>query len=617
MPLRSFVVALPPLLALVAYWPVLGLGYVWDDPVLYLQVPALRDFSSFWAGTIGSVVPGMHFFRPVAMLTFKLQFALLGDGAPAAHAINLVLHGVNTLLVATLAARVLRDRADAGPHWRALAAGLLYGLHPALIEPVSWMSCRFDLLVTLWLLLALHADLALRGRAARAAVVAALFFLALNSKEMSAPFPAVLVLFQLATRYRDVAWRELPRRALAGEGATYVLLVLVMALYGVLRASYVGGGVDLDPDIAERLTGLPERAAFVAATVLFHLRNAIAPFGALSPLHPVDLEALAFTPRDGVTLLAAGAVVAALALGTWRRVPAIVLLAAALLALVPVLNFVPVSIGRNIGHERYLTFPLTLAALALATAPFPGRAAPHFRTATAAAAALALGWLGAAVAEIRSTVPLWRSDVTLWSLARDRQPQSDYAHNSLVRALLNDGRPDLAATLITEPVPGSAFRASTQLHLALYLLDRGNLAAGEDHLRRALQGFPPWHAQAPRSGEDARDFDAFRGPLSGGYARLAEIELRRGRYAEAREAARIAEYYLPQDAEAVMVYALALYGLDQADEAAPLARRALELAAEGDRARLARFRDTFLENLCADAGARRARPACRPEQRAP
>lgn len=527
--------ALAALLVLAVYWPVLSLGFVWDDIPMYVDVPALRDGVSFWSGTLATVHRDLHYFRPLALLTFKAQFLLFGPSPVAGHAIALALHVANTFLVALLAARLC-----AGSGLRTALAGLLYGLHPALIEPVSWMSCRFDLLVTLWLLLALHTDLSLRSAGARAATLAGLYFAALNSKEAAAAFPAVLALFQLATRYADATWTERWRRGVRAELPAYLAMAAALVAYAALRARFVGGAVDTDPDVAAELTGAPERIAFVAATLLFHLRNVLLPFTTLGPLHPVDLDALAFTAADVPVLLAALAVLAVLAWGVVRGQRSLVLLAAGVIALVPVLNIVPSSIARNIGHERYLTFPLVLFVLAVAVVPWPAVAS---RGARAAAAVIALAWLAGSAVSIRSTVPLWQSDVSLWSWALART-DSDYARHSLVAALIRAGRPDLAE-LQLPPAPGNAYRAHTRVALANFLLTRGHGAAGEAQLRRALAEFPPWHRQPPAEGRDAREFRKFRGTVGAAYARLAGIERQQGDADGAREAASLAQFYRP------------------------------------------------------------------------
>lgn len=536
------------------------------------------------------------------MLTFKAQFLLFGPSAVAAHAIALGLHTMNTLLVALLLARI-----EGASRVRVALAGLLYGLHPALIEPVSWMSCRFDLLMTSWLLLALHADLGLRHAAARAGAIGALFLLALNTKEMAAPFPAVLALFQWATRYRAPPWPGVARQWLRGEGWTFGVLVLVGAGYVALRTVYVGGTVDTDPDIMAELTGLPERAAFFASTVLFHLRTVVLPFDTLSPLHPVDLVSLAFTGRDVAALAGVGALLAVLGLGVVRRSRSLVLLAAALLALVPVLNVVPLSIARNIGHERYLTFPLTLIALAVALAPWP-RAEPLRRGAPVVGALLGLGWLVLSVANIRLTVPLWQSDVSLWSWALARNPESEYARYSLLTSLLRVDRPDLAAPLVEPEAPANAYRALTTFELAKYLLRRGDAVEGERQLRRALQGFPAWHAAPPSGERAAREFGTYRGNVGIAYTELAELALGAARHGEALDAVALALFYYPDHPRALLAGAQALYGLDEPERAREVAALAVDVAP--DRVAAIRRLDEFIGALC-DAPDARRRRACR------
>lgn len=526
--------------AAAVFWPVLQLGFVWDDVPFYLSVPALHDAADLGAGIFGQIYPGLNSFRPVAMASFKLQFLLFGHSPVAAHAIGLALHAANTALVALLAARLAPGRV------RPLLAGLLYGLHPVLVEPVAWMSCRFDSLVTFWLLLALHADFALGPAPARAAAVGALYFLALCSKEMAAPFPAVLALVQLATRYAALPWREALRRGLRREGPVQLALAAALAAYLALRAHFIGNGVNIDADVAAELTGLPERLALVAGTLLFHLRNVLLPFAVLCPLHPLELPSLAFTAADLPALAGAALLGAVLAWGIRRRQPALVLVAAGVVSLLLVLNvLLPLSIARNIGHERYLTFPLVLFVLAVAVTPLPqGARAPLGRVITA----LLLGpWLLAAVANDRVTIPLWRSDVSLWNWALQRTG-SDYALYSLVVAQLDAGRPELAEAALGAELPQRPYHGLSRLLLARWWLEHGEPARGEAQLRIALREFPPWHAAPPRDARARRELEDYGASVGGGYARLAQIDLAAGRGEAARAQAAIALVYTPDEA---------------------------------------------------------------------
>ena len=87
-----------------------------------------------------------------------------------------------------------------GGRWQGVLAGALYGVHPALVESVAFVSSRYDLLATLFLLLALWLEGRLQG-AARVAGVAVAFLLALLCKEVALTLPLVMLLWQLAVGY--------------------------------------------------------------------------------------------------------------------------------------------------------------------------------------------------------------------------------------------------------------------------------------------------------------------------------------------------------------------------------------------------------------------------------
>ncbi|MBI3268333.1 MAG: tetratricopeptide repeat protein [Planctomycetes bacterium] len=116
------------------------------------------------------------------------------------HLVNLLLHGLVSLLVADLALRL-----RLGPPG-ALFAGLLFALHPAHVDAVAWVSQRGELLSALFSVAALACHL--RGAGARWA--GPMFYAAaLLSKESCLALPAVVWLCDLS------AWMQ-ARGALAG-----------------------------------------------------------------------------------------------------------------------------------------------------------------------------------------------------------------------------------------------------------------------------------------------------------------------------------------------------------------------------------------------------------------
>ena len=89
--------------------------------------------------------------RFLLLCTFALQYNTTGLETWPFHAVNLVVHWLNAALVAALAHRVLlsdgRERSR-GTRFAAVAAGLLFAVHPLLVEGVTYISGRSSSLAT-------------------------------------------------------------------------------------------------------------------------------------------------------------------------------------------------------------------------------------------------------------------------------------------------------------------------------------------------------------------------------------------------------------------------------------------------------------------------------------
>src|SRR5262249_4004870 len=126
--------ALSAVLALALYWPATGGGFVWDDHWLVESNPALRAPREAWSG--GLVRPLLSdfwaptgsasgYWRPLVVLSYRLDGALSHWTAGWFHAVNLVLHAGTSATVAALAAA-----AGAGT-LGSLAAGAWFASSPA------------------------------------------------------------------------------------------------------------------------------------------------------------------------------------------------------------------------------------------------------------------------------------------------------------------------------------------------------------------------------------------------------------------------------------------------------------------------------------------------------
>jgi hypothetical protein len=129
-------------------WSFRGIPFVADDFFFCTQSFPLtaRDLlTRGWGHAIGATAG----YRPVALLSYSLTYALAGADPVAFRLTNFLLHGVAAALVVAVAARVTRS---APVSW---LAGVLFVLHPIHHENVLWISGRTFPLATVFVLLSL------------------------------------------------------------------------------------------------------------------------------------------------------------------------------------------------------------------------------------------------------------------------------------------------------------------------------------------------------------------------------------------------------------------------------------------------------------------------------
>jgi len=109
------------------------------------------------------------------------------------HFTNLLFHALNSVLVYRLGLGLLRR------YWAALAAAVLFAVHPMHTESVTWIAGRTDVIATTFFLGAFWGYVRFRRRGSRFALAAALvlFLVGTFAKEMVATLPIVLALYEV------------------------------------------------------------------------------------------------------------------------------------------------------------------------------------------------------------------------------------------------------------------------------------------------------------------------------------------------------------------------------------------------------------------------------------
>src|SRR5205807_10188628 len=171
-------------------------GFVWDDDAYLTKNPTLTQpggFARIWLDLRATPQ-----YYPLTFSSFYLEHCLWGFNPTGYHAVNVLLHGFNAVLVWF----ILRRLGVPGS-WLAAA---LFALHPVEVESVAWITERKNLLSGFFALASLGAylqfqplDRAVRPEPSRGfprwyALSIGLFVLALLSKSVTATLAAVVLL---------------------------------------------------------------------------------------------------------------------------------------------------------------------------------------------------------------------------------------------------------------------------------------------------------------------------------------------------------------------------------------------------------------------------------------
>ncbi|HVT34114.1 MAG TPA: hypothetical protein VHE37_00915 [Nevskiaceae bacterium] len=478
----------PGALALALYARTLAYGYVWDDTLYLTYLPLAWDWDELSRAAFG--VFNVFYYRPLALLLLGTERAFSAGQPMIFHLDNVLLHAINSVLVAALGARVAR-RAGASALAAGVLSGLFYAAHPVLIEGVAWISARFDLLCTTFCLLTLLLDRALLGRAMRVPAVALSFFLALCSKEMAVSLLLILPLWQWSLAPAARFTRE-DRRVLAAAALAFVLYLL-------LRSHALGGMVTspLDTWRERPLAHLDLVCRCLSGYVMLALNL----FAAPNPVHPMPAAA-PFSTWPSWIGLGMGLVAAMLAWFAIRRRPLALLAVCFFLSLLPVLQIVAVIVADNFVQERFMVFPLAFAALLAGNGWVALWAAQGFVLARRVlAGASAVFWLSASLLMTSATVPTWSDPLALWMWSYQHAPDSIVARANLLFELNGGGLRDQALSLAqyTERTQAASMTTEEYLIYAELLEESGQLEDAARKLDRAAAIAPPEEAYLPAS----------------------------------------------------------------------------------------------------------------------
>lgn len=293
--------------------------------------------------------------RPLANISFALNYALGGTAVRGYHAVNLGLHAGSALLLLGLLyqtfARTDRLR-DAALVLATVAAGL-WAAHPLLTAAVSYISQRTEVLMTFCYLATLYAFVRATGSAGKGwwvtSVVAC--WCGMASKEGMVTAPVLVLLYDRV--FIAGSFRAALRARWRYYGALAASWILLGFLLADLRSRAVGFGLG----VSWWRYALTECEAIAT-----YLRLIVWPHPLIFDYGAIFLE----SPARAAGFIAFMALLIALTLWLgWRRPRAGFALAAFLILLAPTSSVVPVSAQPIAENRVYLASAPIVALIAV------------------------------------------------------------------------------------------------------------------------------------------------------------------------------------------------------------------------------------------------------------
>ncbi len=532
-------------LVLLAFLPALNNGFVqYDDPDYVSNNPKVQEGLTLsgvaWAFDPATIV-GAN-WHPLTMVSHLLDCQLYGLAPFGHHLTSVLLHVLNSVLLFIVLRRMT------GALWCSLAVAVWFGVHPAHVESVAWVSERKDVLSGLfWMLTLLAYHEYTKRRAERSprtwiyyALALVAFLLGLLAKPMLVTLPFVLLLLDYwpLRRLTPASWRPLLL-----EKVPFFALTIASSVITFL-VQKKGGAMELALEIP--------LAARVANAVVSYLRyvgmlfwptdlTAFYPFQVSWPIAMV-VGALGFVAIVSLASLWLGKERGYWPVGWFWFFG----------TLVPVIGLV--QVGAQSIADRYTYLPSIGLFIAVAWAADDLR--QRWRVPGAAVGVIGAVTALACVVATRHQIGFWRDGETLFRRILTRNGDHYMPHVGLGSALIDQRRYPEAIAVLERARELDPKVVLTYLNLCAAYLAEGRAAEAVAASRQGTR-------LAPK--------------MLTAWSNLGRSQMQAGETAGAVDSFQKAVALAPKSAENFHLLGLALRWEQRFDEANAAQRRALEL----------------------------------------
>jgi tetratricopeptide (TPR) repeat protein len=466
--------ALLVLLTGMAYLPILGGGFIFDDEVLITQNPMVKAHNGLYRFWFTTEAPDYY---PLTGTLYWLEWHLWDGSATGYHMVNVLLHAVNAVLV-----WIVLRRLGIPAAW---LAATVFAIHPVNVATVAWISEQKNTLSMLFYALAILLYLKFDEVGRRRWYVLSLgaFLLALLSKTAVVMLPVVL-LGCLGWVHGQLRKRDWLRTApFFGLSLVFGLATIWLQYHRAMAGQAIQTG------------GIASRMATAGWAPWFYLSKALVPI-ALTVIYPK----LAMNPSSWISYAPGIVLLGTLGLFWWKRRswgrPLLFGLGYFVVMLFPVLGFFDQAFYRFslvADHWQYYSV-IGVIALAIAAARWIGTQTRlqnrYLAPSVCMAVLLALGvatWRRCCV--YADGERLWRDNVT-------KNPGAEVAHYNLGVVLQQKGRLSEAIHHFDLALQLKPDSADTHNNLGVTLWHLGRIQEAMEHYRAAMQlnaGFAEAH----------------------------------------------------------------------------------------------------------------------------
>ena len=482
-----------------AFLPALSNDFVnWDDEVALVTNARYRGFG--WS-ELKWMFTSFHMghYQPLSWLSFALDYSFWGLKPIGFHLTNIILHGINALLVYLVALRLFvltQPRTVSGSRLGVIAfscfTALLFSVHPLRVESVAWATQRRDLLSAALLLSTVLLYLTAVGNPTGSAAykrwmagAIAAFAASLFSKAAGITFPVVLIVLDIYPLGRlsgfPSKWFDRDQRKVLWEKAPFFLPAVIFGI-AALFAQHDFGAM-----MAIERYGISARIAQGFYGIGFYLLKTVIPVN-LSPLYELPVQFNFFDWPFTISGLAVVGISFGLFHLRFRWPAGLASWVIYIIILFPVLGIA--QSGPQLVADRYSylsCLPWALLAGWAISSLWGRYGFEQKRGLFAASLGLGLLTITGLGVLTRAQVQIWHDSEKLWRHVVAVRPDSATAHFGLGVVLSQRGAVDAAEQQYRRSLEINPAFPDAHNNLGLLLVRRGQINEGVRHYEEALR----------------------------------------------------------------------------------------------------------------------------------